>query len=134
MDADKQAHYASCAQAEGVSLPVARRLLAVFLEARTPSVAQRGRFTQATAQRSTRLLAVREAASPPPVDQAAADETFVGHKPARLVARQDGRRAAEGRGALRGGPGRWGRPRRRPPWGPLPGRTPGRSPPPRWRP
>jgi len=56
VDADKQAHYASCAQAEGVSLPVARRLLAVFLEERTPSVAQIGRLSQAAAQRSTRLL------------------------------------------------------------------------------
>ena len=89
VDADKQAHYASCAQAEGVSLPVARRLLAVFLEARTPSVAQLGRFSQAAAQRSTRLLAVLDAASRPLVAQAAADEIFVGRKPILMVVAQE---------------------------------------------
>jgi hypothetical protein len=89
VDADKQAHYASCAQAEGVSLPVARRLLAVFLKERTPSVAQLGRFSQAAAQRSTRLLAVLDAASRPLVDQAAADEIFVGRKPILMVVAQE---------------------------------------------
>src|SRR5436190_22488870 len=37
LDADRQARFAATAQAEGVSLPVARRLLGVFLGPRTPS-------------------------------------------------------------------------------------------------
>ncbi len=75
--ADKQAEFASTAQAEGVSLPVARRLLAVVGGAQTSSVATLGRQTAAAAQRATELLAVLDAAARPRVEQAAADEIFL---------------------------------------------------------
>jgi predicted metal-dependent hydrolase len=74
---DKQAEFASTAQAEGVSLPVARRLLAVFGGKRTPSVATLGRQTAASAQRATELLSVLDAEARPRVVQAAADEIFL---------------------------------------------------------
>src|SRR6516165_4376499 len=52
IDADRLAHFASTAQAEGVSLPVARRLLAPLLARplaggprRLPSVARLGRWS-----------------------------------------------------------------------------------------
>lgn len=73
---DVQAAFASTAQAEGVSLPVARRLLAVLLGPTTPSVATLGRFSLDAARRSTRLLEVLDAAARPRVAQAAADEIF----------------------------------------------------------
>jgi predicted metal-dependent hydrolase len=74
---DKQAEFASTAQAEGVSLPVARRLLAVLGGERTPSVATLGRQTAAAAQRATELLSVLDAAARPRVMHAAADEIFL---------------------------------------------------------
>ncbi len=89
LDEDRQARFVSCAQAEGVSLPVTRRLLAVLLAERTPSVAQLGRFSQAAARRSSALLAVLDAASRPLVHQAASDEIFVGRKPVLMVVAQD---------------------------------------------
>ncbi len=58
LDSDKQAEFTCTAQAEGGSLPVARRLLAVFLRDKTPSVATLDRFSQQTARRATSLLAV----------------------------------------------------------------------------
>ncbi len=74
---DKQAEFASTAQAEGVSLPVARRLLAVLTGKQTPSVATLGRHTAAAAQRATELLAVLDAQARPRVQQAAGDEIFL---------------------------------------------------------
>ena len=74
---DKQAEFASTAQAEGVSLPVARRLLAVLGGERTPSVATLGRHTAAAAQRATELLSVLDTEARPLVAQAAADEIFL---------------------------------------------------------
>src|SRR5829696_7330967 len=44
LDVDRLACFAATAQAEGVSLPVARRLLSPFLKQRTPSVPQLGRW------------------------------------------------------------------------------------------
>jgi hypothetical protein len=73
---EKQAEVACVAQAEGVSLPVARRLLAVLLGPDTPSVATLGRFSLDAARRSTRLLEVLDDAARPRVAQAAADEIF----------------------------------------------------------
>jgi hypothetical protein len=73
---DVQAAFAGTAQAEGVSLPVARRLLAVLLGPDTPSVATLGRFSLDAARRSTRLLEVLDGAARPRVAQAAADEIF----------------------------------------------------------
>jgi hypothetical protein len=89
VDADKQAEFAAVSQAEGVSLPGARRLLAVLLGADTPSVAKLGRFTQEAARRATALLAVLDEASRPLVQQAAADEIFAGRQPILMVVEQE---------------------------------------------
>jgi hypothetical protein len=83
--ADLQAHFAACAQAEGVSLPVARRLLAVLLGDHTPSVAQLGRFSRCAALRAAPLLEVFDELARPQVLQAAADEIFFGAKPVLMV-------------------------------------------------
>lgn len=85
IDTDKQAEFASTAQAEGVSLPVARRLCAVFLGQRTPSVAALGRLTQQAGQRAGLLLEVLDQQARPHVRQAAADEIFFGSKPVLMV-------------------------------------------------
>jgi hypothetical protein len=82
---DLQAHFAATAQAEGVSLPVARRLLAVFLRGDTPSVAQLGRFSRAAALRAAPLLTVLDEQARALVQQAAADEIFFGQKPVLMV-------------------------------------------------
>ena len=71
------ARFASTAQAEGVSLPVARRLLSVVMGRRTPSISSLGRKTAKVAEQSTRLLAVLDAKVRPQVRQAAADEIFL---------------------------------------------------------
>lgn len=83
--ADLQAQFATTAQAEGVSLPVARRLLAVFLADDTPSVAQLGRFSRCAALRAGPLLEVFDELARPRVHQAAADEIFFGQKPVLMV-------------------------------------------------
>jgi hypothetical protein len=89
VDEDKQAEFASTAQAEGVSLPVARRLLRVLLlETSSPSVAKMGRWTKAASDRSTALLTVLDEHSRPLVQQAAADEIYVGGKPILMVVEQ----------------------------------------------
>ncbi len=88
IDADQQACFASTAQAEGVSLPVARRLLRVLLGPRTPSVAKLGRWTRVAAQRSQPVLAALDAASQPAVQQAAGDEIFFGRRPCLMVVEQ----------------------------------------------
>src|SRR5271157_1157075 len=82
---DCQAEFASTAQAEGVSLPAARRLLQVVLRQRTPSVAKLGRWTKAAGQRSTALLKVLDDFTRPRVRQAAADEIFVRRRPILMV-------------------------------------------------
>src|ERR687886_2744754 len=56
LNAQLQAEFACTAQAEGVSLPVARRLLAVLLRDQTPSVAQLGRFSRQAGLRAAPLL------------------------------------------------------------------------------
>jgi hypothetical protein len=81
----RQAQFASTAQAEGVSLPVCRRLLEVLLGAQTPSVAQLGRWTRQAGQHAGRLLAVLDEHSRPRVCQAAADEIFVSQRPILMV-------------------------------------------------
>jgi hypothetical protein len=85
ISADLQAHFAACAQAEGVSLPVARRLLAIFLGDATPSVAQLGRFSRAAALRAGPLLEVLDGRARPRVRQAAADEIFFGARPVLML-------------------------------------------------
>lgn len=92
------AAFASTAQAEGVSLPVARRLLQAFLaracnktttpSRRLPSVAQLGRWSQAAARRAAALLQVLDPFSRSRVEQAAPDEIFFGNKPCLMVIEQ----------------------------------------------
>lgn len=86
IDPDKQAEFAATAQAEGVSLPLARRLLVVCLGQHAPSVAQCGRWSQAAGQRSGALLAALDEVARPRVRQAVADEIFVRRRPILMVA------------------------------------------------
>src|SRR5439155_6753516 len=87
--------------AEGVSLPVARRLLRILLGEDAPSVAKLGRWAQAAAQQSDVLLAVLDAHTRPRVRQAVADEVFVRRQPILMVVEPDslcwvsGRRVAQ---------------------------------------
>jgi hypothetical protein len=104
LDQDRQAEFAVTAQAAGVSLPVARRLLQVALRQRTPSVATLGRWTKDAGQRSAALLEVTDEHTRPRVRQAVPDEIFVRRQPilmvvepfslcwvsGRVVARRDG--------------------------------------------
>jgi hypothetical protein len=74
---DKQHEFATVAQAEGVSLSVARRLLRVVAGAvTTPSVATLGRTTLEAGVRAGSLLEVFDAKARPKVEQATADEIF----------------------------------------------------------
>jgi hypothetical protein len=88
LDADQLACFAATAQAEGVSLPVARRLLMPFLQERTPSVPQLGRWAQAAAQKASTLLPLLDALARARVEQAAADEIFFGRRPCLMVVEQ----------------------------------------------
>jgi hypothetical protein len=85
IDADQQAEFAATAQAEGVSLPVARTLLAVFLRASTPSVAGRGRQSRQAALRAGPLLKVLDEQTRARARQGSADEIFFGQQPVLLV-------------------------------------------------
>jgi uncharacterized coiled-coil protein SlyX len=74
---DTQHEFAAVAQAEGVSLSIARRLLRVVAGSKAvPSVATLGRATHEAGQHSGRLLEVLDEAARPRVEQAAADEIF----------------------------------------------------------
>jgi hypothetical protein len=76
---DKEEEFATVAQAEGVSLSVARRLLRVIAGPRsTPSVPTLGRATLEAGQRAGPLLAVLDEVVRPGVEQVAADEFFGG--------------------------------------------------------
>jgi hypothetical protein len=122
---ETQDEFASVAQAEGVSLGVARRLLQVVAGSTpVPSVATLGRATLEAGRHAGALLEVLDEAARPRVEQAAADEIFwAGPGPdggrAReplLDHRPDGRDARRGHlGArVRPAPGASGRdPRRR---------------------
>jgi hypothetical protein len=96
IDEDGLAAFASTAQAEGVSLPVARRLLAPLLakalgagsRRRPPSVPQLGRWSRAAARHAAPLLEVLDEFSRPRVAQAAPDEIFFGKKPCLMVVEQ----------------------------------------------
>ena len=75
---DKQDEFATVAQAEGVSLNVARRLLQVVAGSNsTPSVATLGRATLEAGERAGPLLRVLDEKTRPEVEQAAADEIFL---------------------------------------------------------
>jgi hypothetical protein len=73
---EKQAELACAAQAEGVSLPVARRLLQVLLPRKARGVPTLGRDTAAAGHRAGRLLEVLDEAARPRAAQATADEIF----------------------------------------------------------
>jgi hypothetical protein len=79
---EKQDEFASVAQAEGVSLSVARRLLEVVQGSpSTPSVPTLGRTTLQAGQRAGALLLVLDQAARPEVKQAVADEIFLAANP-----------------------------------------------------
>jgi hypothetical protein len=79
---DKQDEFATVAQAEGVSLSVARRLLRVVEGSpSTPSVATLGRATQDAGKRAGPLLKVLDEAARPAVKQGTADEIFLAEDP-----------------------------------------------------
>jgi hypothetical protein len=73
---EKQAEVACVAQAEGVSLPVARRLLQVLLPPKTRSVPTLGRAAAEAGRHAGQLLDVLDEAARPRVAQATADEIF----------------------------------------------------------
>jgi hypothetical protein len=75
---DKQHEFATVAQAEGVSLSVARRLFRVVEGSdSTPSVPTLGRATLEAGKRAGGLLKVLDEAARPAVKQGAADEIFL---------------------------------------------------------
>jgi hypothetical protein len=79
---DTQEEFATVAQAEGVSLSVARRLLRVVEGSQsTPSVATLGRASLEAGKRAGPLLKVLDEAARPKVEQAAADEIFSAEDP-----------------------------------------------------
>src|SRR3954451_5824593 len=73
---EKQAELATVAQAEGVSLPVARRLLQVLLPPGARGVPTLGRATAEAGSQAGRLLQVLDEAAQSRVTQATADEIF----------------------------------------------------------
>lgn len=76
--ADQQHEFAIVAQAEGVSLSVAQRLLQVVVGPEAaPSASTLGRATAAAGQRAGALLEVLDEAARPQVSQVAADEIFL---------------------------------------------------------
>jgi hypothetical protein len=79
---DKQDEFATVAQAEGVSLSVARRLLRVVAgAASTPSVPTLGRATLEAGNRAGPLLDVLDEAARPRVKQGTVDEIFLAPDP-----------------------------------------------------
>ena len=74
---DKQDEFATIAQAEGVSLSVARRLLRVVQGSHsTPSVPTLGRATLQAGRRAGALLGVLDEVARPQLRQGTADEIF----------------------------------------------------------
>jgi hypothetical protein len=75
---DTQNEFATVAQAEGVSLSVARRLFRVVKRsAPTSSVATLGRVTREAGKRARGLLTVLDEAARPKVEQGTGDEIFL---------------------------------------------------------
>ena len=75
---DKQQEFATVAQAEGVSLSVARRLLRVVAGTKTtPSVPTLGRATLEAGERAGQLLQVLDEKARPAGEQVTADEIFL---------------------------------------------------------
>src|SRR3954467_11798048 len=79
---DKQHEFATVAQAEGVSLGVARRLLQVMTGPRRGrAVATLGRATLEAGTKAGTLLKVLDEVARPEVEQGAADEIFLAANP-----------------------------------------------------
>ncbi len=79
---DKQHEFATVAQAEGVSLSVARRLLRVMTgPRRSQGVATLGRATLEAGKKAGPLLKVLDEAARPEVKQGTADEIFLDANP-----------------------------------------------------
>ena len=79
---DTQHEFATVAQAEGVSLSVARRLLQVVTgQKRSRAVATLGRATLEAGQKAGPLLKVLDEAVRPEVKQGTADEIFLAPNP-----------------------------------------------------
>jgi hypothetical protein len=79
---DTQHEFAAVAQAEGVSLSVARRLLQVVQRSRpTTSVPSLGRASREAGRRAGGWLKVLDEAARPEVKQGTADEIFSGASP-----------------------------------------------------
>ena len=79
---DKQHEFATVAQAEGVSLSVARRLLRVMTgPRRSQGVATLGRATLEAGKKAGPLLEVLDEAARPEVKQGTADEIFLAANP-----------------------------------------------------
>jgi hypothetical protein len=79
---DKQHEFATVAQAEGVSLSVARRLLRVIQPSRpAPSVPTLGRASREAGRHAAGLLEVLDQAVRPSVAQGTADEIFLDANP-----------------------------------------------------
>jgi hypothetical protein len=79
---DKPHEFATVAQAEGVSLSVARRLLRVVEgTGSTPSVPTLGRATLEAGKHAGPLLKVLDEAAQPKVEQGTADEIFLAANP-----------------------------------------------------
>jgi len=79
---DKQHEFATVAQAEGVSLSVARRLLRVMTgPRRSQAVATLGRATIEAGKKAGPLLRVLDEAARPEVKQGTADEIFLDADP-----------------------------------------------------
>jgi hypothetical protein len=80
--ADKQDEFATVAQAEGVSLSVARRLLRVVAGPRSiPAVATLGRATREAGTHAGGLLKVLDEVARTEVEQGTADEIFLDADP-----------------------------------------------------
>jgi hypothetical protein len=78
---DTQHEFATVAQAEGVSLSVARRLLRVVSPRHNRAVATLGRATLEVGKKAGPLLAVLDEAARPEVKQGTADEIFLAANP-----------------------------------------------------
>jgi hypothetical protein len=80
---DTQHEFATVAQAEGVSLSVARRLLQVMMTgpSRSQAVATLGRATIEAGEKAGPLLRVLDEAARPGVKQGTADEIFLDANP-----------------------------------------------------
>ena len=80
--ADKQKEFATVAQAEGVSLSVARRLLRVMTgPRRRQGVATLGRVALEAGKKAGPLLKVLDEVARPKVTQGTADEVFLAENP-----------------------------------------------------